>query len=67
MKVVRLHDGREVDTASEEWRHTCEAKSLLALPTLFERRRAIERIEQARGKPEADRLRATMTKLWQMR
>lgn len=67
MPTARLPDGREVDPSSEEWRHHCEALSLNCLPTLAERRHALEGIEQRRGKAAADRLRATMKALWDAR
>ena len=62
-----LHDGREVDSASEEWRHEREAAAILALPTLADRRAWLEAIEAKRGKAEADRLRMTMGALWKAR
>lgn len=63
MKTVTLVDGREVDSSSEGWRHECEARSILALPTLAERRAHLEALEKRRGKAEADRLRSTMLAL----
>lgn len=65
MPTARLLDGREVDTASEEWRHECEARAIAALPTLADRRAWLESIEHRRGKADADRLRDTMRALWQ--
>ena len=62
--MPKLHDGREVDSASEEWRHECEAHAINRLPTLQERRAWLEAIEQRRGKAEADRLRKTMLAVW---
>ena len=67
MPAARLLDGREVDTASEDWRHECEARAIAALPTLAERRAWLEGIEAKRGKAEADRLRDTMRALWEAR
>ena len=55
-----LHDGRQVDSASEEWRHECEARAIAALPTLGQRRAWLDAIEHKRGKVAADALRATM-------
>ena len=51
------------DSATEAHRHACEARHLLALPTLAGRREALAAREERRGKPEADRLRETMTAL----
>ncbi len=62
--MPKLHDGREVDSASEEWRHECEARAINRLPTLQERRAWLETIERRRGKNAADRLRKTMMQLW---
>lgn len=62
--TVTLHDGRQVDSASEDWRHESEARAIAALPTLAQRREWLEGIERKRGKAEADRLRATMKALW---
>lgn len=67
MGTVTLHDGRQVDSASEEWRHECEARGIAKLPTLNERRWWLESIEKRRGKEAADRLRATMQALWKAR
>ena len=60
MNTARLIDGREVPTDSEEHRHECEARAILRLPTLGQRREWLESIERKRGKKEADRLKATM-------
>ena len=65
VNLVRLLDGREVDSSSEHWRHECEARAIAALPTLAERRAWLEQVEQRRGKESADRLRVTMKLLWQ--
>ena len=35
---VRLVDGRQVCSWCEAWRHECEARAILALPTLRKRR-----------------------------
>lgn len=65
MKIVRLLDGREVPSDSEHWRHECEARAIVALPTLAERRAHLEGVEQRRGKDAADRLRVTMKAIWE--
>jgi hypothetical protein len=64
MSNVRLHDGSVVDSASDAWRHECEARAIVALPTLAMRRACLEAIEHKRGKAAADRLRVTMRALW---
>jgi hypothetical protein len=62
--VVTLLDGRQVDSASEEWRHETEARAIAALRTLAERRACLEAIEKRRGAAAADRVRETMKQLW---
>lgn len=62
-----LIDGREVDSASEEHRHECEARHIAALPTLAERRAWLETVEHKRGKAAADALRHTMGEIWKAR
>jgi len=67
MDTVKLIDGRQVDRSSEEWRHECEARFLIGLPTIDERRDFLAGIEKKRGAAEADRLRATAEVLWEAR
>jgi hypothetical protein len=67
MPIVTLLDGRQVDSASEDWRHECEARAVAALPTLIERRMYLDAVELRRGNVEADRLRKTMSELWERR
>lgn len=62
-----LHDGREVPSDSEEWRHECEARKVMTLPSVDARRDWIESVEKKRGKPAADRLRETVRALWAQR
>lgn len=65
--IVTLITGEAVDSASEEWRHECEARMVADRPTLVERRAYLEEVERRRGKAEADRLRATMGEIWKAR
>lgn len=67
MTTVTLIDGSQVDSASDAWRHECEARAVADLRTLDERRAWLEAVEKRRGKPSADRLRATMKALWEAR
>lgn len=62
--IVTLIDGTQADSASEAYRHECEARAIATLPTLADRRAWLESVEKRRGKDEADRLRKTMTALW---
>jgi len=64
MSTVTLIDGREVNSASEEWRHECEARAIAALPTLAQRRAWLDNIQSKRGQAAADALRSTMAELW---
>lgn len=65
--IVTLVTGEAVDSASEEWRHECEARMVADRPTLLERRAYLEEVERRRGKAEADRLRETMGAIWKAR
>lgn len=59
-----LHDGTEVSSYSEAWRHECEARWILKLPSLQERRDWLASLEKRRGQAEVERLKATMQQLW---
>ena len=72
---VALVDGRQVCTYSEEWRHECECRQVLAMPTLAARRRYLygepdqwgkfrNGIEAKRGKDALKAMEATMMALW---
>lgn len=37
-RIVTLVDGSQVSNYSEDWRHECEARAVLAMPTLRQRR-----------------------------
>lgn len=63
MTLVTLHDGREVDSSSEDWRMECEAKAALRLD-LNVRRAYLEDIERKRGKSACDALKARITAIW---
>lgn len=58
--MKRLIDGREVDSASPEWRDECLARYVLSLPSLKERRAWLADFEKRHGKDEAERLKANM-------
>ena len=66
-ETVTLVDGRQVDSASEDWRHETEARYVASRPTLSDRRIYLAEIERRRGSAAADRLRATMKQLWEAR
>lgn len=48
-KAAALIDGREVDSCAPEYRAECEARHVLALHSLFERRAYLARVEKRRG------------------
>lgn len=64
MTTATLHDGRQVDSSSEEHRLECEARQLMRWGTL-ERRDYFATVERKRGPDEAKRLNDTFLKLWE--
>lgn len=44
-----LHTGETVASDSEAWRHECEAATVLAMPTLQQRRDYLAAVEKRRG------------------
>lgn len=64
---VTLVDGRKVSSYSEEWRHECEARSILNIPKLYRRQMHLQDVEKWRGKATADALRDTMLELYAAR
>lgn len=65
MNQAQLIDGRMVDTSSEDWRHECEARAIMALHSTQMRREFLEAIERKRGKEAADKLRHTIGLMWE--
>lgn len=65
--MARLHDGTEVSSYSEAWRMECEARWILALPSLDERRAWLQSLEKRRGQAHVDQLKATIRTLWAQR
>lgn len=74
--LVTLIDGRQVLSDSEEWRHECEARTILSMPGgLSARRRYLYGtmddkgvlrggVRQKRGEEAVKRLQETMTAIW---
>ena len=62
---VRLVDGTIVCSTCEAWRHECEARAILRLPSLNERRAWLDALEKKRGKEARDALQVTMGAIWQ--
>lgn len=65
--VATLPDGREVSTSSEEWRHICEARAIMRLPTTHDRRAWLDDIERKRGADSRRALEDTIRALWPSR
>lgn len=63
-RIVALADGTPVSSYSEEWRRECEARSILRLPSLFDRKQRLKALEKTRGKPAVDQLRESMMAVW---
>lgn len=72
---VTLHDGRVVMSDSEEWRHECEARTIIAMPGTAARRaflrgkidesgRISGGILQKRGLAAVERLEHTIKQIW---
>jgi hypothetical protein len=73
--TVTLHDGREVSNYSEAYRHECEARAVLAMPTKGMRQDylwgALDQygryrggVRQIRGEEATKRLEETILALW---
>lgn len=76
--TVTLHDGREVLSDSEEWRHECEARTVIAMRGQAERRGYLRgRLDdggtlrggvlQKRGLAAVERLEHTIKQIWYAR
>lgn len=65
--TVTLIDGREVLSDSPEWKAECEARYLLARPTVDERRALLAAIEKRRGKAAREDLEQRALAIWQKR
>jgi hypothetical protein len=52
-----------MDTNSEEYRHLCEARTVLRMP-LHQRKKFLIAVEERRKKPERVRLENTMRAIW---
>lgn len=48
-KLVKLIDGREVDSGSEPWRHECEARHIAKLPDQAARHEYVAKVQEKRG------------------
>jgi hypothetical protein len=78
-RMVTLYDGTEVSNYSEEWRHECEARAILDMPSKRARQDYLygrydqqwkkERggVLQIRGEAALKRLEETALAIWEMR
>lgn len=77
--MVTLHDGRQVLSDSEDFRHECEALTIINMPDLIQRRRYLYGrrdditgemkggIRQRRGEEAVKRLEQTIRAIWNKR
>lgn len=76
--LVTLHDGRQVSSYSEEWRHETEARAILAMPRKSQRQdflygalneygKARGGVLQIRGEAAVKRLETTILAIWEKR
>lgn len=64
---VTLVDGAVVLSDSEEWRHECEARTILNMPNKPLRVAQLDLTEQRRGRPARERLEAKILEVWEAR
>lgn len=66
--TVTLHDGRQVASDSEEWRHECEARAVIAMRDRNARRHYLRgRVLPKRGIAATERLEQTIRQIWYAR
>lgn len=49
---------------SEEWRHACEVRHIVAMASVSERREYLGMVEKRRGKEAGDKLRDSVSREW---
>lgn len=64
-RMVALHNGEQVDSASESWRAECEARALLRMPSRDRRIGYLVRVEKKRGEESRAALEALALEIWQ--
>lgn len=62
--LVTLHDGRVVDTWSEEWRAECEARAVLRMRSKDARYRWLDAVEKKRGRDARMELQRRVMAVW---
>jgi len=60
-------ESAHLDTYSEEYRHACEIRFVLCMPTKERRAAYLALVETRRGKAAADRLRQDVLREWRKR
>ncbi len=76
--LVTLHDGRQVLSDSEDYRHECEARAIIAMPGQAARREFLRGkldehgnlrggVLQKRGEAATQRLEHTIKQIWYAR
>lgn len=64
-REVTLHDGTVVSSYSEAWRAECEARAVVNMATLQQRRDYLAGVEKKRGPASAQELRRHVARLWE--
>lgn len=60
-----LHDGRRCCTWCDDWRHECEARAVLAMPSRDDRRAYLDALGKRRGLKAKARLADTVRAIWE--
>jgi Cdc6-like AAA superfamily ATPase len=63
-RMAKLHDGREVDTRSEEWRAECEARRVLGMASKSARHAYLANVAKRRGEDARVALQALVMAVW---
>lgn len=63
-RQVTLIDGSQVSNYSEAWRCECEARHVLAMPTVLARREYLAAIRKRRGDVAGAKLEALVRAVW---
>lgn len=66
MSFVTLIDGRQVDSASEDWRHECEARYVARLPSREQRQDYIASATKKRGPEAGQALQTLATQIYHL-
>lgn len=63
-RLVTLIDGTEVSNYSQEWRAECEARHVLAMPSIIARREYLAAIRKKRGDAAGQQLEDLVRAVW---